>query len=76
MAAFTVLVLAPDKGNRDRGTAPQLGVTLTCIDRDKFVHQRNQDFKYQSIPKQEISTQGRGIFFFSYFLGCLRDVPG
>lgn len=45
----------------------------------KFVHQRNQDFKYQSIPKQEISTWEREICFFSFFppfLGCLRDFPG
>lgn len=26
MAAFTMLMLAPDKENRDGGTAPQLGV--------------------------------------------------
>lgn len=27
-AAFTMLVLAPDKGNREGGTAPQLGVNI------------------------------------------------
>lgn len=26
--AFTMLVLAPDKGNREQGTAPQLGVNI------------------------------------------------
>jgi len=27
-AAFTMLVLAPDKGNGEGGTAPQLGVNI------------------------------------------------
>lgn len=77
MAAFTMLMLAPDKENRDGGHSTSVGSkhlrALTQI-LFKFVHQRNQDFKYQSIPKQEYI--GKGDLFLFFFLGCLRDFPG
>lgn len=68
-AASTMPVLAPDKAG-GRGHSTSVGSKhLRALTQIVFelVHQRNQDFKYQSIPKQQISTWRREIFSIFFF---------